>query len=181
MACLNLSQTEFCGWGVEAGECLNQGDFIIEYIGEGTFFTWYFKIHQHNPKFPLLSNKHVLGNFSLVKMFTILHPLSFFILYAFRYPYGINHCIMLSLQFTLALYPELPFLEPKLSQGMGPGSHVGFTIQYPASSPLSHENTLVQASKVSICNACLSAVFFPSFCPVYLVIRVLQHVFFFHV
>ncbi|KAF7152607.1 hypothetical protein RHSIM_Rhsim01G0021300 [Rhododendron simsii] len=31
---LVTGQTEFCGWGVEAGECINQGDFVIEYIGE---------------------------------------------------------------------------------------------------------------------------------------------------
>ncbi|KAH9806245.1 Histone-lysine N-methyltransferase ASHR3 [Citrus sinensis] len=27
-------QTEFCGWGVEAAEPINKGEFIIEYIGE---------------------------------------------------------------------------------------------------------------------------------------------------
>lgn len=33
-------QTEFCGWGVVAAEKFNKGDFIIEYIGEGTCFIW---------------------------------------------------------------------------------------------------------------------------------------------
>lgn len=28
-------QTENCGWGVEAAESINKGDFIIEYVGEG--------------------------------------------------------------------------------------------------------------------------------------------------
>ncbi|XP_058213742.1 histone-lysine N-methyltransferase ASHR3 [Rhododendron vialii] len=31
---VKIVKTEFCGWGVEAGECINQGDFVIEYIGE---------------------------------------------------------------------------------------------------------------------------------------------------
>ncbi|KAK4337623.1 hypothetical protein RND71_042110 [Anisodus tanguticus] len=29
-------QTELCGWGVVAAESINKGDFIIEYIGEGS-------------------------------------------------------------------------------------------------------------------------------------------------
>lgn len=35
-------QTEFCGWGVEAAEPINKGEFIIEYIGEGSFNSWPF-------------------------------------------------------------------------------------------------------------------------------------------
>ncbi|XP_061951087.1 histone-lysine N-methyltransferase ASHR3 isoform X1 [Populus nigra] len=31
---IKIVKTEFCGWGVEAAEPLNKGDFIIEYIGE---------------------------------------------------------------------------------------------------------------------------------------------------
>ena len=31
-----LIQTELCGWGVEAAETINKGEFIIEYIGEGS-------------------------------------------------------------------------------------------------------------------------------------------------
>ena len=38
MVCLIPFQTEFCGWGVEAAESINEGDFVIEYIGEGSFF-----------------------------------------------------------------------------------------------------------------------------------------------
>lgn len=43
-SCLNLNisifnyyyfQTENCGWGVEAAEFVSEGDFIIEYVGEG--------------------------------------------------------------------------------------------------------------------------------------------------
>lgn len=33
--CFPLLQTELCGWGVEAAESINKGDFIIEYVGEG--------------------------------------------------------------------------------------------------------------------------------------------------
>ncbi|KAE9462520.1 hypothetical protein C3L33_05569, partial [Rhododendron williamsianum] len=49
IGCTNCNSTQcsedvfadgILGWGVEAGECINQGDFVIEYIGEGTFFTW---------------------------------------------------------------------------------------------------------------------------------------------
>lgn len=29
-------QTELCGWGVEAAEPINKGEFIVEYIGEGS-------------------------------------------------------------------------------------------------------------------------------------------------
>lgn len=29
------SQTELCGWGVEAAESINKGEYIVEYIGEG--------------------------------------------------------------------------------------------------------------------------------------------------
>ena len=35
--CLFSFQTELCGWGVEAAEPINKGDFVIEYIGEGSF------------------------------------------------------------------------------------------------------------------------------------------------
>ncbi|KAF5725898.1 histone-lysine N-methyltransferase ASHR3-like [Tripterygium wilfordii] len=31
---MSLVKTELCGWGVEAAEPLNKGDFIIEYVGE---------------------------------------------------------------------------------------------------------------------------------------------------
>ncbi|XP_012071581.1 histone-lysine N-methyltransferase ASHR3 isoform X2 [Jatropha curcas] len=31
---LKIVKTEFCGWGVEAAESINRGEFIIEYIGE---------------------------------------------------------------------------------------------------------------------------------------------------
>lgn len=34
-----MSQTELCGWGVVAAESIKKGDFIIEYIGEGDYFT----------------------------------------------------------------------------------------------------------------------------------------------
>lgn len=33
-------QTEFCGWGVEAAEPISKGEFIIEYIGEGSVLDW---------------------------------------------------------------------------------------------------------------------------------------------
>jgi SET domain-containing protein len=32
------TQTEFCGWGVEAVETIEKGEFIIEYIGEGSSY-----------------------------------------------------------------------------------------------------------------------------------------------
>ncbi|KAJ4839773.1 Histone-lysine N-methyltransferase ashr3 [Turnera subulata] len=32
---IKLVETEFCGWGVEAAEPINKGDFVIEYVGEG--------------------------------------------------------------------------------------------------------------------------------------------------
>ena len=35
--CLFSFQTELCGWGVDAAEPINKGDFVIEYIGEGSF------------------------------------------------------------------------------------------------------------------------------------------------
>ncbi|KAH7546094.1 hypothetical protein FEM48_Zijuj01G0164200 [Ziziphus jujuba var. spinosa] len=31
---IKIVKTELCGWGVEAGESISKGDFIIEYIGE---------------------------------------------------------------------------------------------------------------------------------------------------
>ncbi|XVE63475.1 hypothetical protein DITRI_Ditri07aG0023500 [Diplodiscus trichospermus] len=31
---IRIVKTEFCGWGVEAAEPINKGDFVIEYIGE---------------------------------------------------------------------------------------------------------------------------------------------------
>ncbi|KAF3452908.1 hypothetical protein FNV43_RR03341 [Rhamnella rubrinervis] len=31
---IKIVKTDLCGWGVEAGESINKGDFIIEYIGE---------------------------------------------------------------------------------------------------------------------------------------------------
>ncbi|KAK3437813.1 hypothetical protein EUGRSUZ_C01233 [Eucalyptus grandis] len=31
---IKIVKTEFCGWGVEAAESINKGEFIIEYIGE---------------------------------------------------------------------------------------------------------------------------------------------------
>ncbi|KAH9806255.1 Histone-lysine N-methyltransferase ASHR3 [Citrus sinensis] len=31
---IKIVKTEFCGWGVEAAEPINKGEFIIEYIGE---------------------------------------------------------------------------------------------------------------------------------------------------
>lgn len=31
------SQTAQCGWGAEAAESVKKGEFIIEYIGEGSF------------------------------------------------------------------------------------------------------------------------------------------------
>ncbi|XP_063950054.1 histone-lysine N-methyltransferase ASHR3 [Daucus carota subsp. sativus] len=31
---IKVVKTELCGWGVEAGEAINKGDFIIEYVGE---------------------------------------------------------------------------------------------------------------------------------------------------
>ncbi|THG20059.1 hypothetical protein TEA_025488 [Camellia sinensis var. sinensis] len=31
---IKIVKTEFCGWGVEAAESINKGDFVIEYIGE---------------------------------------------------------------------------------------------------------------------------------------------------
>ncbi|XP_057459380.1 histone-lysine N-methyltransferase ASHR3 isoform X2 [Actinidia eriantha] len=31
---VKIVKTEFCGWGVEAAESINEGDFVIEYIGE---------------------------------------------------------------------------------------------------------------------------------------------------
>ncbi|OMO98602.1 hypothetical protein CCACVL1_04160, partial [Corchorus capsularis] len=31
---IRIVKTELCGWGVEAAEPINKGDFVIEYIGE---------------------------------------------------------------------------------------------------------------------------------------------------
>uniref|UniRef100_A0A803M903 Uncharacterized protein n=1 Tax=Chenopodium quinoa TaxID=63459 RepID=A0A803M903_CHEQI len=31
---IKIVRTELCGWGVEAAEAINKGDFIIEYVGE---------------------------------------------------------------------------------------------------------------------------------------------------
>lgn len=31
---INIVKTQLCGWGVEAAEKINKGDFVIEYIGE---------------------------------------------------------------------------------------------------------------------------------------------------
>ncbi|KAK1399886.1 hypothetical protein POM88_009749 [Heracleum sosnowskyi] len=41
--CYSL-QTELCGWGVEAAEPMNKGDFIIEYVGEGHMLIKHLKL-----------------------------------------------------------------------------------------------------------------------------------------
>ena len=42
------SQTAHCGWGAEAAESIKKGDFIIEYIGEGSFvFFFFLQQHEH--------------------------------------------------------------------------------------------------------------------------------------
>ncbi|XP_042496839.1 histone-lysine N-methyltransferase ASHR3 isoform X2 [Macadamia integrifolia] len=37
---IKVVKTQFCGWGVEAAEPINKGDFVIEYIGEGRDITF---------------------------------------------------------------------------------------------------------------------------------------------
>ncbi|KAL6973785.1 hypothetical protein U1Q18_027969 [Sarracenia purpurea var. burkii] len=47
---VKIVKTEFCGWGVEAAESINKGEFVIEYIGEGSFLYLLLQdASKHNP------------------------------------------------------------------------------------------------------------------------------------
>ena len=43
-------QSEGCGWGAVALEPLEKGDFIVEYVGEGTNFSAMLNISNRNNK-----------------------------------------------------------------------------------------------------------------------------------